>query len=559
MKNSTQTIHKSIVLIQFIVFLFISLTMAMITLPGTGSALAQEDAIALTAIQQSPARYTNIADVGTYREDVITDALLNSCTLPYADSGKVPYWTGYILENKGNTHDDQGSWTDYTGGRKYFVEKEIARIHDLGFNCARVIYSLSYLSNPQDVNSINLSELEQLDELISWGAKYDVHIMLSILGLPGMAKTSTDEENVGRNNVLFKDPAMQSAYLSYMEMLARRYSAIPASLLSFELLAEPQGDWDAPDPMQAYVDTLTPVAKAMWKYNPERILIANDLGKQLPEGLAAIGCCISLHSHIYYVDAQRLLEETGIDAKVHWPMEFLPNIWQKGGKLTLKSDKGFDPGTLDIYYDYYNRKPAVAADGKTVFKPDSKDGPVYDRGHFTVNVPQGAKKVELRFTAEFSLLALVLKQNSESIALPTHGIYDSLPSVKKVTIQVNPDGTTANIDKPVQVLDSTYFYKAFMKPFEDCAKKYGVSFLMTEVGTDMVNPIPAEYVAYHETWLGALKQQQIPWMYNCIHNILAPIDLMWFNQSHGFTDFSQVPGMPYQENVLITEMLQRFE
>jgi hypothetical protein len=311
--------------------------------------------------------------------------------------------------------------------------------------------------------------------------------------------------------------------------------------------------------MQVYVDTLTPVAKAMWKYNPERILIANDLGKQLPEGLAAIGCCISLHSHIYYVDAQRLLEETGIDAKVHWPMEFLPNSWQKGGKLTLKSEKGFDAGTLDIYYDYYNRKPAVTADGKTVFKPDSKDGPVYDRGHFTANVPQGAKKVELRFTDEFSLLALVLKQNSGSIALPTHGIYDSLPGVKKVTIQVNPDGTTTNIDKPVQALDSGYFYKAFMKPFEDCAKKYGVSFLMTEVGTDTATLTPAEYVAYHETWLEALKQHQIPWMYNCIHNILAPIDLMWHNQSHGFTDFRQVPGMPYQENVLITEMLQRFE
>lgn len=268
MNNSTQTIHKSIAMIQFVVFLFTSLAMTLIIPPGDGFAFAQSDTIELTAIQKVPAHYINITDVGTYREDVITDALLNSCTLPSAGSGNVPYWTGYILENKGNTHDDQSNWVDYTGGRTYFVEKEIARLHDLGFNCARVVYSLSYLSNPQDVNSINLSELDQLDELISWGAKYNVHIMLSILGLPGMANTSTDEENVGRNNVLFKDPAMQSAYLSYMDMLARRYGAIPASLLSFELLAEPQGDWDAPDPMQAYVDTLTPVAKAMWKHNP---------------------------------------------------------------------------------------------------------------------------------------------------------------------------------------------------------------------------------------------------------------------------------------------------
>ena len=223
------------------------------------------------------------------------------------------------------------------------------------------------------------------------------------------------------------------------------------------------------------------------------------------------------------------------------------------------SKTGFDAGMIEIYYDYYNRKPTVAVDGKTVFKPDKKDELVYDRGSFTVNVPQGAKKIEMRFADEFSLLALVLKQNGTVVALPTHGVYDTLPPVKKVTIQVNPDGTTANIDKPALALDSAYFYSAFMKSFEDCAKKYGVSFLMTEVGTDTSTLPPAEYVAYHETWLSALQEHQIPWMYNCIHNILAPIGLMWHNQTHGFTDFRQVPGMPYQENVLITQMLQRFE
>lgn len=328
MKNAMHAKSKHIALLPLTVLLF---TAATFLIPfGTGTASAQSAAITLTEIQKQPARYAAIADAGSYRQDIITGALLSGCTLPTAGSGKVPYWTGYILENKGNTHDDRSDWAEYTGGREYFAEAEIAHLHDLGFNCARVIYSLSYLSNPQDVNSVNLSELEQLDELIAWGAKYNVHIMLSIIGLPGMANTSADEENVGRNNVLFKDPAMQSAYLAYMDMLARRYAAIPASLLSFEFLAEPQADWDAPDPMQVYVDTLTPVAKAMWAYNPERILIANDLGKQLPEGLAAIGCCISLHSHIYYVDAQRLLDETGIDTRVRLAHGISANRLAKG-------------------------------------------------------------------------------------------------------------------------------------------------------------------------------------------------------------------------------------
>jgi len=240
-------------------------------------------------------------------------------------------------------------------------------------------------------------------------------------------------------------------------------------------------------------------------------------------------------------------------------MTFMPNRWTKGGKLTLVSDQGFDAGALSIYYDNYNRKPNVVADGKTIFKPSQKDSQVYDRGSFTVDVPQNTKKLELRFTDEFSLMALVLTKNGKTVTLPTHGMYTGAGSVKKVTIQVNDDGMTLNIDKPAQVLNSAYFYSAFIKPFADCANKYGVSFLMTEVGTDTATLTPDEYVAYHEEWLNALKEHQISWMYNCIHNILAPMDLMWHNRSHGFTDFRFVSGMPYQENVLITEMLQRFE
>lgn len=48
----------------------------------------------------------------------------------------------------------------------------------------------------------------------------------------------------------------------------------------------------------------------------------------------------------------------------------------------------------------------------------------------------------------------------------------------------------------------------------DCAEKYKVSFLLTEVGTDTESLTPEEYVASHSTWLDALNSHDIPWMYN---------------------------------------------
>ncbi len=515
--------------------------------------------IALTEIQKQPASYINIHDVGTYREDIITDSLISNCTLPDAGSGKVPYWTGYILENKIFINNEDARWAKYTGSSHYFVEQEIAYLHDKGFNCARVVYSLSFLSKPGDSNVINMSELLQLDELISWGLKYNVHIMLSIIGLPGKAHTSVEEENVGRNSAIFTDPEITKVYAAYMEMLAMRYAKIPSKALSIELLAEPQGDQESEDSLKGYVNTLKPIAKAMWKYNPQRILIASDLGKQMPKGLAAIGCCLSLHDHIYFVNAQTFFDRTGLKLEPHWPMEFLPEIWKRNGNLILTSDTEFVDGQMTVCYAYYNRKPTILADGKAIYKPEKKDKNVYDSGSFSVDIPKGTRKLELCFTDEFALLAIQIEQQGTTITLPSHRVLDYTPPEKQVNIRIYSDGRTENTDIPQKTMDSSYLYYAYIKPYMDCAKKYGTSFLMTEVGTDTQSLTPDEYVAYHETWLTALSSHQIPWMYNCIHNTFAPIELMWQNQSAGFTQFRKVEGIPYEENAQITDMLCKYQ
>lgn len=145
----------------------------------------------LTDVQNQEARYTPIGEVGSYNTNIITDELLNKeTTLPDATNQFLPYWTGYNLENKIFAREEY----------RYFYEDEIKFLSDNGFNCARILYSFTFLSNPEDPTLINEAELEQLDELISWGMKYNVNIQISNIGIPG-AKGEHGDFNSSRENV----------------------------------------------------------------------------------------------------------------------------------------------------------------------------------------------------------------------------------------------------------------------------------------------------------------------------------------------------------------------
>jgi hypothetical protein len=537
---------------------------ASVTPVSTVTPVPEPITIPLTDIQKESASYIPISEVGTYRTDIITDALLAGTTLPEATAKDVPYWTGYIMENKIFANFQNDFWSQYReeeSGDHCFIEQEFAYLKNNGFNCARIVYSMSFLSDPDDVNSINVAELDQLDELISWGLKYNIHIMLSITGMPGKRNTSCEEENVQNSSQIFTDTSMEKAFAAYWDMLAKRYADIPAKVLSFELLAEPE----VPDAsLDRYYKVLAPVAKNIWTYNPERIVIANDLSKQLPEKMAEIGCCLSLHTHIYAVDENRL-RDFGIENDATWPLQYFPEYYngEDSGELTLKSEDGFLKGKLTIYYEGSGTTAAVSEDGKTIARAKAYEAED-TLCKKTIDIASGTKKIVLKPSDDGSWLAITISQEGkDDITIPTHSLYgedvgiEPLPSIK-----IHNDGTLENIDNPQKFLNADYFESVYLKKFIDCAKKNGVSFLMTEVGTDTVDLTPEEYVAYHSEWLDALSRNKIPWMYNCIHNILAPEQGMWLNANNSsFTEFNTVGELlpQYQENVIVTQMLKKYQ
>lgn len=525
-----------------------------------------------TAVQAQEAWYVPIEEVGTYNEEIVTPEILASNTLPQLDKAALPYWTGLILEEKISVNYRNDGWDYYTGGGWYWNEEEIRYMSENGFNCVRALYSLSFLSNPEDVMQINVSELEQLDELISWCIKYNMHLILAQTGLPGKWGSWGDnwhydfdywhtQENVVGNPELYTSKEMQETYLRYYEMLAKRYQDIPNGVLSFELATEndlPEND------MQLQADVLGPVAEMIWSYTPDRIVIVNDDARVVPRPLAELGCCIAVHNHVYSLDGSNL-EPYGVDYEPHWPIQYLPSfIDSRTTPLVIRAEEVFSEGELVLYLSYRNDWPVVRIDGKVV-QDKTHDGPIYEPESLTVPVPEGAKEIEIRFQDEMELDGLTLRQGSEEITLVAHAesqnaVHDEAPE-KMPTLRLNRDMTITDISEEPVVLGKEYLAETYLQPFLDTAKECGVSFVMTEVGSDQAAPLsPEEYLAYEACFLDYLQENGIGWMYNCIHNILAPESLMWLNeQNSNFTDFSDVPDMYYyQVNNTIMDFLKSY-
>ncbi len=469
-----------------------------------------------------------------YDSALITDAMISACTLPEATVSDLPYWTGFVLENKmlaNITHDDR--WNVYTDGVQYWYEGLIELIAQEGFNCARCMYSLTYLGKKGDPEQISENALAELDALISWGLKYNVHIMLSISGAPD-CWGDVEKENVMQTPAIFDDPHCSELYFKYMTMLAKRYENIPAKVLSIELVAEPAfnaEDWDNTAEKE-YAAKLLPTVTAIHEINSERILIANDLGHKIAWPLAEAGCALSLHAHIFHPTTS-WLQNHGIQGNVNYPVPLMPAYWdEKNGTLTLNKEDGFSDCTMRIYYSYYTDGISITADGSTLYR--TEDSFVFDRGYFDVEVPDGTKTVTVTpLGHEFVFSYLVLKWNDGQLILPAALMYDgaghycnpSNPEYDLPALTLN-SGYEVIQAEPYGMFSSDLFYETTVAYSRELAKKYNVGFMLSEICGD--NELPLEdYLTFEELETGFVKKYQIPWMWNCLESVISTKARIW--------------------------------
>jgi hypothetical protein len=234
-------------------------------------------------------------NVGTYNKDIIPDELLNKPTnLPDNSSHHLPAeWKGLLIYSM--MHVTKGSLDRDTD--KIITEKEIQLIHEAGFNYIGLSIGFSNLQEPFfHTGTVNLSQLEYVDQVLAWCMKYDIHMEIRAYQPSG----ATDLSNltnffVSENlkNQIFTDTALRDEFARFWQMLARRYAAIPNKYLSFNLVAEPN-----PASEDQYYETFKPIVEAIRKESPDRTLIMDIHSNNLTgEKIASLG--VALSSHMY--------------------------------------------------------------------------------------------------------------------------------------------------------------------------------------------------------------------------------------------------------------------
>lgn len=472
-----------------------------------------------------------------YDNALITDEIIAACTLPEATVSDLPYWTGFVLENKmlaNVAHDNR--WSGYSDGVQYWYEGLIELIAEEGFNCARCMYSLTWLGKPDNPELISENALAELDALISWGLEYNVHIMLSISGAPD-CWGDAEKEDVMQTPLIFEDSHYSDLYLQYMTMLAKRYKNIPAKVLSLELVAEPAfhaEDWDNRAEIE-YAEKLLPAVTAIHGIDPTRILIANDVGHKTAWPLAEAGCALSLHAHAYY-STTNWLQSREIQGSIEYPIPLLPQYWNaENGALVLQKEDGFSGCTLRIYYNYFMDGISIAADGTTLYETAGESF-VSEPGYHEVVVPDGANTVTVTPQGnEFVFEYLVLKWSDGQLILPSTLVYDSAghystPLNPEYDLPVITLGSNYEViqAEPYGMFSSDWFYETYIAYSQELAAQYNVGFLLSEICGD--NEVPLEeYLTFEELETGFVKEHQIPWMWNCLENVISIKTRIWPN------------------------------
>lgn len=237
-------------------------------------------------------------NVGTYNTDIITDDLLTKQTdLPAASCAELPaLWHGVVMDDM--TDRERSTHLD---NRIY--EYEIKSVKDAGFNFIGLELDFSWLQecilqdgkececyagfvSEEDVGKFSLSRLEQLDQVIAWCMKYDIHVNLRAVSMGGYYQTNRDSHH-GDIAKTSSGPKLAAQW----QAIARRYADIPNEYLSFTLFTSSA---NAMSPTSA---VLMPSVEAIREVSPERCIIADMIGWQLKkndaEAFAKAGVALS--------------------------------------------------------------------------------------------------------------------------------------------------------------------------------------------------------------------------------------------------------------------------
>ncbi|HHU81851.1 MAG TPA: cellulase family glycosylhydrolase [Firmicutes bacterium] len=429
--------------------------------------------------------------VSTFLEQVQVSGS-TTVALPEASHQALPRWRGFNLLNKFSK-----DWSN-----KPFQEGDFARIAGLGFNFVRLPMDYRVWIVGGDLRRFDEKVLNEIDQAVAWGEKYNIHVQLNFHRAPGYCVNAPRE---ALN--LWTDAKAQEAFIEHWEVFTRRYQGIPGKNLSFNLLNEPSG-------VEAgvYAKLMKRTTEAIHRIDPERLVVVDGLNyARVPVWeLVGVKAAQSFHNYEPFVLTHYRAEWVGSSgwAEPRWPLPLIPDKLYGGMKPELQSPMVFEGDfavetelSLRVQIVSNYARLVVKADGRRIYNKMLRSGPgkgewkkavyrdewgiyqnIFDRD-YTVTIPPGTRRVEVMVTdgdwLSFSRVTIAPKDREKMVITSTVSDW----GLKPAAFQIGLDGSY-RITR-AHGSDNAYLDKEWLRktigPWLDL-KKQGVGVMVGEWG-----------------------------------------------------------------------------
>jgi len=448
-----------------------------------------------------------------------------------------------------------------------FKEKEFQAVQNLGFNFVRLPIDYRTYTLSGNWNFFVDNSVKNIDNAISWGEKYNVHVCLNLHRAPGYCVNSTHNLPANQQLDLWIDPVAQNAFVNHWKYFAERYKDVSPAILSFNLVNEPSNVSE-----EDYVTVMKQAIKAIHNITPERLIFVDGLNyagdvilslKDEPN--------IAQAFHSYQPFRLTHYKAGWVDGSDSWPVpswpilainSYLYGTWKSELKSPLVFLGNFEAGTvitINVNQVSIRSTLRIKADNQTIYSKEFVCGAEPD-DDFTevINTQWGYQNISNK---DYSL---VLEDSASKLSVEnSDGDWMTLNSI---SIKNGNDSTTYYLgDNSWGKKQSTYKIEQNGKikteegedltPFEDyktnfaLAKANNIPFMVQEFGVYNQTPHTTT-LAFLNDLIEFCNEQNVGW---ALWNLNGSFGIL----NSGRSDCTYEPYNGYLLDRQMFEILQR--
>jgi len=448
-----------------------------------------------------------------------------------------------------------------------FKEKEFQAVQNLGFNFVRLPIDYRTYTLSGNWNFFVDNSVKNIDNAISWGEKYNVHVCLNLHRAPGYCVNSTHNLPANQQLDLWIDPVAQNAFVNHWKYFAERYKDVSPAILSFNLVNEPSNVSE-----EDYVTVMKQAIKAIHNITPERLIFVDGLNyagdvilslKDEPN--------IAQAFHSYQPFRLTHYKAGWVDGSDSWPVpswpilainSYLYGTWKSELKSPLVFLGNFEAGTvitINVNQVSIRSTLRIKADNQTIYSKEFVCGAEPD-DDFTevINTQWGYQNISNK---DYSL---VLEDSASKLSVEnSDGDWMTLNSI---SIKNGNDSTTYYLgDNSWGKKQSTYKIEQNGKikteegedltPFEDyktnfaLAKANNIPFMVQEFGVYNQTPHTTT-LAFLNDLIEFFNEQNVGW---ALWNLNGSFGIL----NSGRSDCTYEPYNGYLLDRQMFEILQR--